>query len=276
MGNKSFAGWLFHCIAKVKSFAEQLVVLSGISKTTVKAQIDLASVPEHIAIIMDGNGRWATRRAKPRVVGHSNAILAIKEAVEGCIELKVPYLTLFAFSMENWQRPQKEVNHLMKLITQVAAQELTELAQKQVRVTFLGDLGQLPLDCQDAVREVQETTKHCQGLHLSIALSYSGRWDVLEAVKGVIHDIKSGQLMPQSLDAHLFSKYLSTREVPDPALLIRTSGEMRLSNFLLWQSAYTELFFTPVLWPDFRKQHLYKAVMTYQKRDRRFGKKLGL
>ncbi|MEL6606940.1 MAG: isoprenyl transferase [Bacteroidota bacterium] len=240
-----------------------------------KVQVDPENLPRHIAIIMDGNGRWATRQGKPRVFGHKNAITAVREVVEGCAELGVPYLTLFAFSTENWERPQAEVNYLMGLITKVIDKELAELVQKNVRLDFIGDLQRLPTSCRQAVQKAKQASQHNQGLQLTIALSYSGRWDLVEAAKAIARDVQAGQMPLQDLDDALLKKYLATREMPDPSLLIRTSGELRLSNFLLWQLAYTELYFTPVLWPDFRKIHLYEAILAYQSRDRRFGKKLG-
>ena len=237
-----------------------------------KVQLDLHSLPEHIAIIMDGNGRWATRQGKPRVFGHQNAVKAVREVVEGCGELGISYLTLYAFSIDNWGRPPGEVASLMRLITKTIDEELTELVQKNVRLAFVGDIQRLPSNCQKAIQRAIKASQHNRGLQLTIALSYSGKWDLAEAAKAIARDVQAGTLALQDIDADLFAKYLATQGIPDPALLIRTSGEMRLSNFLLGQLAYTELFFTPVLWPDFRKHHLYEAILAYQKRERRFGK----
>ena len=245
-------------------------------KRDIKEQVDLRNLPQHIAIVMDGNGRWATRQGKPRTFGHQNALTAVREVIEACGELGISCLTLFAFSTENWGRPQAEVHYLMGLITQVIDKELAELVQKDVCLMFIGDLGRLPESCQAAIQRAKKASQDNQGLQLTIALSYSGRWEITEAAKAIARDVQAGQLELQDLDAALFKKYLATQEMSDPALLIRTSDEQRLSNFLLWQMAYTELYFTPVLWPDFRKVDLYKAVLAYQKRDRRFGKKLGV
>lgn len=237
----------------------------------IKTKIDLANLPDHVAIIMDGNGRWAAKCGKPRVFGHQNAIQSVKEVVEGCGELGIPYLTLYTFSKENWQRPQVEVDSLMDLIVTTIDAQLTELVKNNVRLNFIGDLPSLPLKCQQAIQRATQASCHNQGLLLTIALSYSGEWDLAEAAKSIIQDVQAGNLAQQDIDEKLFKSYLSTKDMPAPALLIRTSGEMRLSNFLLGQLAYTELFFTSVLWPDFRKCHLYDAILNYQKRKRRFG-----
>lgn len=236
-----------------------------------KAQIDLSNLPKHVAIIMDGNGRWATNQGKPRMFGHQNAIQSVREVVEGCGELGISYLTLYAFSTENWKRPQEEVASLMHLIVTTINEELKELVQNNVKLNFIGDLSSLPKKCQKSIQKAIQASCHNQGLLLTIALSYSGSWDLAEAAKAIARDVQAGSLAPQDIDAKLFKQYLATKNMPDPALLIRTSGEMRLSNFLLGQLAYTELFFTPVLWPDFKKYHLYEAIVTYQKRERRFG-----
>jgi undecaprenyl diphosphate synthase len=236
-----------------------------------KAQVDRDKLPEHIAIIMDGNGRWATKQDKPRVFGHQNAINSVREVVECCGELGIPCLTLYAFSAENWKRPKEEVDGLMDLIVTTINEELKELVQNNVRLNFIGDLLSLPKRCQKTIRKAIQASCHNQGLLLTIALSYSGEWDLAEAAKAIARDVQIGNLALPDIDAELFKQYLSTKDMPDPSLLIRTSGEMRLSNFLLGQLAYTELFFTPVLWPDFRKRHLYEAVLAYQKRKRRFG-----
>ena len=238
----------------------------------VKAGIDLDNLPEHIAIIMDGNGRWATRQGKPRVYGHQNAIQSVREAVESCVELKIPYLTLYAFSMDNWGRPQGEVDALMGLVTATIDKELEELVQKGVRLSFIGDMQRLPESCQKAIKKALQASQHNQGLCLTIALSYSGRWDLTAAARALAQEVQEGHLALQDITPELLQQYLATAALPDPALLIRTSGEQRLSNFMLWPLAYTELFFTPILWPDFRKHHLYEAILAYQKRERRFGR----
>ena len=275
MKRNFFARLLLRLGSAIQRGLAWVTTVFGRKKHGQEEQIDPENLPEHIAVIMDGNGRWATRRGKPRVFGHKNALKAVREVIEGCGELRVPYLTLFAFSTENWKRPQAEVDYLMRLVTQVIDQELAEIVQKNVRLNFIGDLERLPISCQQAVQKAKQASQHNQGLQLTIALGYSGQWDLAEAAKAIVRDVQAGQLTSQDLDAELLKKYLATREMPDPALLIRTSGEQRLSNFLLWQLAYTELYFTPVLWPDFRKSHLYEAILAYQKRDRRFGKKLG-
>jgi undecaprenyl diphosphate synthase len=236
-----------------------------------KDQIDRNNLPEHIAIIMDGNGRWASRQGKPRVFGHQNAIQSVREVVEGCGELGISCLTLYAFSTDNWKRPKKEVDSLIRLIVTTIDKELVELVQNNVRLNFIGDLLSLPKNCQEAIQRATKLSNHNRGLLLTIALSYSGRWDLAEAAKGIARDVQAGLLSLQDIDATLFKRYLTTQGTPDPALLIRTSGEMRLSDFLLGQLAYTELFFTSVLWPDFRKHHLYEAILEYQRRERRFG-----
>ncbi len=236
-----------------------------------KAQIDPDNLPKHIAIIMDGNGRWATKRGKPRIFGHQNAIRSVREVVEGCGELGIPYLTLYAFSTENWKRPQEEIESLMNLIVTTIDTELAELIQKDVRLNFIGDLTGLPPKCQEAIQRATQTSRHNKGMCLTIALNYSGRWDLAEAARAIACDVQAGNLALQDIDADLLKQYLATKDMPDPELLLRTSGEMRLSNFLLEQIAYTELFFTPVFWPDFEKCDLYAALLAYQKRKRRFG-----
>ena len=261
---------LWHCTSTLQA-QSQVAASTQASEEALKALINKDALPEHIAIIMDGNGRWATRQGKPRVFGHQNAIQSVREVVEGCAQLGVSYLTLYAFSIENWQRPPAEVNALMHLITVTIQQELAELLQNQVRLTFIGDLQKLPQKCQKSVQKAVHASQHNQGLQLIIALSYSGRWDLAEAAKQLAQDVQLGHLALEDIDANLFRKYLAAKEVPDPALLIRTSGERRLIDFLP-NIAYTEFFFPPVLWPDFRKQHLYEAILDYQKRERRFGK----
>lgn len=237
-----------------------------------KENIDLYNLPSHIAVIMDGNGRWAKRKGAARIFGHRNAIKAVREITEGCAELGVDHLTLYAFSTENWGRPKIEVNGLMELLVSTIRSEIKTLHNNKVRLTTIGDVSQLPESCQNELIDAMAETKNNSGLMLNLALNYSGRWEISEAVKQIAREAKTGQLDVDSIDSDLISQYLSTKEVPDPELLIRTSGEMRISNFLLWQIAYTELYFTPKLWPDFRKADLYEAIVAYQKRERRFGK----
>ena len=258
------------CIPSLHASARNTTIDNS-PENSLKEQLDRDNLPEHIAIVMDGNGRWAKKQGKPRIFGHQNAIQSVREVVEGCGELGIPYLTLYAFSVDNWKRPQVEVESLMSLIVTTIDQELVELVQKNVRLNFIGDLTSLPRKCQQAIQRAIRASRHNRGLILTIALSYSGSWDLTEAAKAIARDVKAGSLALQDINVPLFKQYLSTKGMSDPALLIRTSGEMRLSNFLLGQLAYTELFFTPVLWPDFRKCDLYEALLAYQKRERRFG-----
>ncbi len=221
---------------------------------------------------MDGNGRWANKKGAARIFGHRNAIQAVKDVTEGCGELGIKYLTLYAFSTENWGRPKEEVDGLMELLVNTLKKEINSLHENQVRLKTIGDIGHLPQACQDNLDEAIKATSGNNGLTLILALSYSGRWEILEAVKAVSEDIKAGILDKEAINESMFSEYLKTKGIPDPELLIRTSGEMRISNFLLWQIAYTELFVTNTLWPDFRREDLYEAICVYQTRDRRFGK----
>lgn len=235
-------------------------------------ELDKDNLPRHIAIIMDGNGRWAKKQGAKRIFGHQNAIKAVRDSTEGCAELGVEYLTLYAFSTENWYRPKAEVRGLMELLVATIRNETPTLLKNNVRLSTIGALDQLPDKCRRELGECIELTKDNKGLNLILALSYSGRWEILQAVNHVLKDVKAGVLKEEIITNEIFSEYLCTKGVPDPELLIRTSGEMRISNFLLWQIAYTELFITEVLWPDFRKENLHEAILAYQKRERRFGK----
>ncbi|MBD0260256.1 MAG: isoprenyl transferase [Cytophagales bacterium] len=237
-----------------------------------KEQIDLGKVPEHIAIIMDGNGRWAKQRGAMRVFGHRNAVKAVRDTTEACAELGVKYLTLYAFSTENWSRPQEEVNALMELLVNTIRGETETLMKNKVRLMAIGDIRNLPGNCQRELQEAMQITQHNQGLTLVLALSYSGRWEILEAVRRIANEVEKGNLHSPDIDDKVFTRYLNTTGIPDPELLIRTSGEMRISNFLLWQIAYSELYMSEILWPDFRREHLYEAIRSYQQRERRFGK----
>ena len=237
-----------------------------------KENIDFYNLPTHIAVIMDGNGRWARNRGANRIFGHRNAIKAVREITEGCAELGVKHLTLYAFSTENWGRPKSEVNGLMELLVYTIRNEIKTLHDNNVRLSTIGDVSELPEKCQNELIDAIRETKDNDGLNLILALNYSGRWEIVEAVKEIANDIQEGKLSPEGIDNNLMKEYLSTKSIPDPELLIRTSGEMRISNFLLWQIAYTELYFTNTLWPDFRKNDLYEAIISYQKRERRFGK----
>lgn len=234
--------------------------------------IDKDKLPQHVAVIMDGNGRWAQRKGAERIYGHQNAVQAVRDVSEGCAELGIPYLTLYAFSTENWGRPKEEVEGLMHLLVSTIKREINTLIDNGIQLNAIGDIESLPLECQLELKEAIEATKDKDKLKLTLALSYSGRWDILHSVKGLIKKARLGEISEDDINDQTFSDFLSTAGIPDPELLIRTSGEMRLSNFLLWQMAYTELYVTEVLWPDFRKEHLQEALLEYLKRDRRFGK----
>lgn len=237
-----------------------------------KKEIDKENLPRHIAVIMDGNGRWAKKKGAKRIFGHRNAVEAVRQTVEGCAELGVGYLTLYAFSTENWGRPKAEVRGLMELLVSTIKKETATLMKNNIRLSSIGDVDTLPVSCQRELQESVDATAGNDGLTLVLALSYSGRWEITRAVRQMLKDVKNGKLSPETLSAVDISSYLCTKDIPDPELLIRTSGEMRISNFLLWQIAYTELYFTEVLWPDFRKEHLHQAIISYQNRERRFGK----
>jgi undecaprenyl diphosphate synthase len=221
---------------------------------------------------MDGNGRWAKKKGALRIFGHRNAIQSVKDITEGCGELGIQYLTLYAFSTENWGRPKDEVEGLMELLVNTLKKEIKTLMDNQVKLKTIGDTSHLPKDCQDNLQWAKDVTKDNDGLTLILALSYSGRWEMTEAVKKLAMDVKNGNVEPDAITDKLLENYLQTSGIPDPELLIRTSGELRVSNFLLWQIAYTELYITPTLWPDFRKENLYEAIWSYQQRERRFGK----
>jgi undecaprenyl diphosphate synthase len=239
---------------------------------SLKEHIDFNNLPQHIAVIMDGNGRWAKKKGAMRIFGHRNAVQAVKDVTEGCGELGVKYLTLYAFSTENWNRPKDEVDGLMELLVNTLRQEIKTLTDNQVKLKIIGDPSHLPSDCRSNLEWAVDQTKNNSGLTLILALSYSGRWEITNAIKKLAADVKAGSVDPLAINENLVENYLQTSGIPDPELLIRTSGELRVSNFLLWQIAYTELFITPVLWPDFRKENLYEAIWAYQQRERRFGK----
>lgn len=237
-----------------------------------KQNINLNKLPKHIAIIMDGNGRWAKQRGKERIFGHENGIQAVRETVEAAGELGIPHLTFYAFSTENWCRPKHEVNTLMELLVQAIKNETPELMEKGVKLAAIGDIDSLPGACIEELHEAIELTRNNTRLTVTVALSYSSQWEILNAVRTIAQQVKENKIQPEEIDKKLFEGFLQTQGVPDPDLLIRTSGELRISNFLLWQIAYSELYFTPVLWPDFRKKHFFQAVLDYQRRERRFGK----
>lgn len=230
------------------------------------------NVPAHIAVIMDGNGRWAKKRTLPRVAGHHEGVNSVREIVETCAELGVKYLTLYTFSTENWNRPKEEVSILMRLLVSSLRDERDRLNSNNIRVRTIGDFASLPQDAQDEFLDAIELTKNNTGLTLVLALSYSGRWDLTQGMKRIAEQVKSGALAPEAITDDIISRSLATKDIPDPDLLIRTSGELRISNFLLWQLAYSEMYVTDVLWPDFRRPELYAAVEAYQSRERRFGK----
>jgi undecaprenyl diphosphate synthase len=239
---------------------------------SVVSKIDLNRLPLHIAIIMDGNGRWAKLHGEQRIYGHQHGVHAVREATEACAELGVKYLTLYAFSTENWARPVNEVDALMELLVKTISAEMHTLMENQVKLSAIGDLEKLPKNCHLELKEAMQATRSNTGLTLILALNYSSRWEITNAIRKIVTDVKNEKLNPSSIDEGTISEYLQTRQIPDPELLIRTSGEQRLSNFLLWQAAYAELHFSPVLWPDFTRQYLYEAILDFQNRERRFGK----
>jgi undecaprenyl diphosphate synthase len=239
--------------------------------SVLKDRINKDKLPRHIAIIMDGNGRWAQKRGNQRIFGHRNAIDAVRDTVEAAAELGVEYLTMYAFSTENWKRPKMEIDALMSLLVSTINSETKTLTTNNVRLLTIGNTASLPQGVQEQLRNALETTANNTGLKLVLALSYGARWEILHAVKKLVSDVKSDRLEVKDID-QAFEKYLDTTGIPDPELLIRTSGEFRISNFLLWQIAYTELYFTETLWPDFRRDNLYEAIVSFQCRERRFGK----
>jgi undecaprenyl diphosphate synthase len=234
--------------------------------------IDKQNIPQHVAIIMDGNGRWAKQQGEDRLFGHSVGVESVREALNACKKIGVKYLTLYTFSTENWSRPKEEIDGLMNLLVQTIANEVDELNQNGVRLLTIGDDDGLPASCQDELKEAKEKTENNNEIYLILALNYSSRWEIKNAIKSISEDYKQGKIALSEINDVLISQSLTTANYPDPELLIRTSGEHRISNFLLWQIAYSELYFTEVLWPDFKEADLYQAVLAYQKRERRFGK----
>ena len=234
-------------------------------------EIDKEKLPHHVAIIMDGNGRWAKKKLLNRISGHLKGVDAVKEVVTACRELGIKILTLYAFSTENWKRPKDEVAALMGLLKEYLIKEGEEMLQNNIRLRAIGKIEDLPTDVQETLRETITKTERCDGLVLNLALSYSGRSEIVHAVQGVLFDYHRGKIKPEEVTFQRFSEYLWTRGIPDPDLLIRTSGEFRISNFLLWQMAYTEIYVTETLWPDFDRAELLKAIADYQSRERRFG-----
>jgi len=237
-----------------------------------KEDIIIDKLPQHIAVIMDGNGRWAKANNQPRVFGHKSGVKSVRVISEAAAELGVKYLTLYAFSTENWNRPKFEVNALMLLLVETIKKELKVLNKNNIKLQTIGDLSQLPDKSRKALENGVESTKNNSGLKLILAMNYSSRWEIVEASKKIARLCKDGELKVEDIDETVFENALTTKDIPDPELLIRTSGEQRISNYLLWQIAYTELYFTDVFWPDFGKEALYDAIIDYQQRERRFGK----
>lgn len=240
-----------------------------LSEADLLAQIDLDRLPQHIAVIMDGNGRWAKRRRLPRIAGHRAGIRAVRQAVEACARLGVPYLTLYAFSLENWKRPHSEIKLLMALLREYLKKETGELNKQNIRLAVIGRVDELPKPVQADLQVALEKTRGNTGMRLTLALNYGARAELIDAVRALAEQLKRDGAMP--IDEATFSQYLYTRGVPDPDLLIRTSGELRLSNFLLWQVAYSEIWVTETLWPDFTQKDLFQAIIDFQKRERRYG-----
>ncbi|MEO6188077.1 MAG: isoprenyl transferase [Ginsengibacter sp.] len=239
---------------------------------SLKDEINPKKLPRHIAIIMDGNGRWAKEKGEDRLFGHYSGVESVRNIVEGCAELGVGYLTLYAFSTENWDRPKDEVSGLMELLIQTIKNETPTLNKNNIKLSVIGNTVMLPDSAKKELSEACDETAPNTGMNLVMALSYSSRWEIIEAVKQIGMEVKKGLINPEEIDKETFEHHLCTSGLPDPELMIRTSGEYRISNFLLYQLAYTELFFTDTLWPDFRKEDLYEAILDYQNRERRFGK----
>lgn len=235
-------------------------------------QIDKNKLPKHVAVIMDGNGRWAKEKGKLRVFGHQNGVLAVRDTVEGAVAAGIPFITLYAFSTENWNRPKLEVMALMELLVATINKETKTLMDNGVRLNAIGNLSLLPERCRRQLQEAIDKTSVNNRCTLTLALSYSSRWEIVEAAKKLAQKVQQGDIQPDDINEQLFSESLTTGNMPDPELMIRTSGEFRISNYLLWQLAYAELYFTQKLWPDFRREDLYEAIIDYQKRERRFGK----
>lgn len=236
------------------------------------SKIDTQKLPNHIAIIMDGNGRWAEEQGQDRLFGHFHGVESVRNIVEGCAELGLGYLTLYAFSTENWDRPKNEVDGLMMLLVDTIKKEVPTLNKNNIKLHVIGNMSMLPTFAFDELQDAIKNTATNTGLNLVMALSYSSRWEIINATKKIATDVKNGLIAIENIDQHLFNKYLCTQHIPDPELIIRTSGEYRISNFLLYQLAYSELFFTNTRWPEFRKQNLYEAIVDFQGRERRFGK----
>jgi len=242
-----------------------------LSEAELLALLDRNALPKHIAVIMDGNGRWAELRGLPRIAGHTEGVKSVREMITLCCDLGIQALTIYAFSQENWKRPAIETNALMMLLEQYLQREMDALMDNGVRFRAIGQIDSLPSSAYAWVRKVEKSTAHLGKLNLTVALSYGGRSEIVEAVRQLAQDCKDGKVQPEAIDESMLAGYLWTHDLPDPDLLIRTSGESRISNFLLWQLAYTEMYFTPTLWPDFRRRDALLALLEYQKRERRFG-----
>ncbi len=238
---------------------------------SLKSQINPEKLPQHIAIIMDGNGRWAEKHGEQRVFGHQNGVKAVRDTTEAAAELGIKFLTLYAFSTENWNRPIEEVNALMELLVLTISREKETLNKNNVRLMVIGDVESLPINCREELKEAIKDTSGNTRMSLVLALSYSSRWEITHAMKKIAEMVKDGKISTEEINEELISSQLTTKNIPDPELMIRTSGEYRISNFLLWQLAYTELYFTDILWPEFDKEELYSAIINYQNRERRFG-----
>ncbi|MGB4850343.1 MAG: isoprenyl transferase [Saprospiraceae bacterium] len=236
-----------------------------------KEQINLSRLPQHVAVIMDGNGRWAKEHGKPRIWGHRNGVKSVREVTEAAAEIGIHFLTLYAFSTENWNRPRPEVNALMDILVSTIREELTTMNKNNIRLHAIGDIERLPPRTKKALLEGIENTKNNDRMTLTLALNYSARWEITQAMQKVAIKAAEGKIKPEDIDESKVSSFLTTAHIPDPELLIRTSGERRISNFLLWQIAYTELYFSDVYWPDFEREDFYNAILDYQQRERRFG-----
>ncbi len=265
-------GQPFYFSKHFKKFVPLFLVHNLLTGMDLMQQINLEKIPRHVAVIMDGNGRWAKHRGLERIFGHEHGVAAVRETVEIAAELGVEYLSFFAFSTENWRRPKAEIDTLMELLVKAIHEETPELNKKGIRLLAIGELEALPPQCRHELQEAMTLTANNTRLTVVVALSYSARWEITNAAKKIAEKVHSGQLHPNQIDSHLFENHLETSGMPDPDLLIRTSGELRLSNYMLWQMAYSELYFPCVLWPDFRKTHFLQAIFEYQKRERRFGK----
>jgi undecaprenyl diphosphate synthase len=262
--------WVF--LLPISFLILRLIAPHTDNKMDLKDTINKDNLPRHIAVIMDGNGRWAEKRGNQRIFGHRNAVEAVRDTVEASAELGIDYLTLYAFSTENWKRPKTEVDALMALLVTTINAETKTLLDNNIKLHTIGNTASLPNNVQKQLKQAMDKTSMNTGLNLVLALSYGSRWEIANAIRKLAVDVKEGRLNAENINESVFENYLDTAGFPDPELIIRTSGEFRISNFLLWQIAYTELYFTPTLWPDFRREHLYEAILSFQHRERRFGK----